>query len=44
MRKSVHVKYPVLVQQLLQEESDIQHVGLGFPPEQSQRLEMPARW
>lgn len=33
--------YPVLVLLLLQEESDIQQVRLGFPPEQSQCFEMP---
>lgn len=35
------MKYPVLIQLLLQKESSIQHLRLGFPPEQSQQLAMP---
>lgn len=39
----IPMKHPMLVQLLLQEDSDIQHVRLGFPPGYSRRLEMPAQ-
>lgn len=36
------MEHPIFMKLLMWEESNIQHAWLGFLPEQSERLEMPA--